>query len=143
VITFLLREGCPSANVCVPLIPRASLSISRPPNRLGVSARDSLRLTRRGQVKSMAGHVPTFTQHTQLFHRRQNWRSERKPSRNSMHSLRKNQMHSHRPGRFGQKNLKTSLRALWKKGQFVKFIFAGVFFSCSLAIFGASNYRYA
>jgi hypothetical protein len=87
----------------------------------------------------MAGHVPTFTQHAQLFHRQQNWRCERKPSRNSLHSLRKNQMHSQRAGRYRQKYLKNWSRTLWKNGQLRKYIFAGVFFSCSPVIFGASN----
>ncbi|PYU03730.1 MAG: hypothetical protein DMG34_12280 [Acidobacteria bacterium] len=39
----------------------------------------------------MAGHVPAFTQHTQLFHRRQKDETQSVASRNSMHWLRKNQ----------------------------------------------------
>jgi len=41
----------------------------------------------------MAEHVPAFTQHTQHFHRRQKAKTQSIASRNSMHSLRKNQPH--------------------------------------------------
>jgi hypothetical protein len=130
-VTFLLREDCPSANLRAPYFRARPFLISRPPNRLGVSARDSLRLTRREQVKSMAVHVLTFTQHTQLFHRRQNCRSEGKSSRNPMHPLRKNLRPLRQACPNPGKRQKNSPRTLWKNRPVTKYILPVGFCSCS------------
>jgi hypothetical protein len=62
----------------------------------------------------MAAHVPAFTQHTQLFHRRQKAEIHRHASRNSMHPQGKKLTTLSRRKKLPPKTVKISPRTLWK-----------------------------